>query len=157
MEDDAIVSKKFTKHINNIMNNMLPIDWDIAQLSYNFDSVLSYKITNYEQCNCVFNKTKMTKSDISSFVNSKIDTTIARLVHCFGTSAYIINPKGAQILKDRCFPLNNRNVHIPFLNNIRSYTIDCIMNSIYKDINAYVSIIPFVTTPHLSDDYESTI
>ena len=31
------------------------------------------------------------------------------------------------------------------------------MNSIYKNIDAYVSIIPFVITPHISEDYISTI
>ena len=157
MEDDVIVSKLFEKYISNLINNMLPANWDIIQLSYNFDSVLSYNNTVYEQCNCVFNKTKMTKNDINNFVNSKINTTIAKLNHSFGTSAYMINPKGAKILKERCFPLNNKIINIPFLNNIMCYTIDCMMNSVYKDISAYVCVIPFVITPHISDDYVSTI
>ena len=46
---------------------------------------------------------------------------------------------------------------MPFLNNIKCFTIDCMMNSIYKNIQAYVCIIPFVITPHISDDYVSTI
>lgn len=157
MEDDAIVSRDFTKHINNVMNNLVPKTWDIIQLNYNFDSVLSYNNTNYETCNCVFNKHKMTKTDIANFVNTKINTTIAKLNFCFGTSAYIINPIGAKKLKEGCFPLDNRNITVPFLNNLMCYTIDCMMNSIYKDISAYVCIIPFVITPHISDDYKSTI
>lgn len=157
MEDDAIVSRDFNKHINNLMNGLMPKQWDIIQLNYNFDSILSYNNTNYETCNCVFNKTKMKKEDITNFVNSKINTSIARLNHCFGTSAYIINPTGAKLLKDKCFPLDNRMIKLPFLNNVMCFTIDCIMNSIYKDILAYVCIIPFVITPHISDDYKSTI
>ena len=157
MEDDAIVSRDYNKHINNIMNNLLPKTWDIVQLNYNFDSVLSYNNTNYETCNCTFNKHKITKTDISNFVNTKIITTIAKLNFCFGTSAYIINPIGAKKLKDKCFPLDNRVINLPFLNNIRCFTIDCMMNSIYKDIQAYVCIIPFIITPHISDDYVSTI
>jgi GR25 family glycosyltransferase involved in LPS biosynthesis len=157
MEDDAIVSKDFNKHINNIMNNLLPKKWDIIQLNYNFDSVLSYNNTNYETCIGMFNKTKVTKTHISNFVNSKINTTIARLNHCFGMSAYIIHPDGAKLLKSRCFPLDNRIVNIPLLNNIACFTIDCMMNSIYKEIDAFVCIIPFVITPHISDDYKSTI
>jgi GR25 family glycosyltransferase involved in LPS biosynthesis len=157
MEDDVIVSSKFKNHLNSLINNMLPQDWDIVQLSYNFDSVLSYNNTVYEQCNCTFGKKKMTKTDITNFVNSKINTTIAKLNNCFGTSAYIISPKGAKILKEKCFPLNNRIVNIPYLNNIMCFTIDCMMNCVYKDISAYVSIIPFVITPHISDDYKSTI
>jgi GR25 family glycosyltransferase involved in LPS biosynthesis len=157
MEDDAIVSRDYNKHINNIMNNLLPKTWDIVQLNYNFDSVLSYNNTNYETCNCIFNKHKMTKIDISNFVKTKINTTIAKLNFCFGMSAYIINPIGAKKLKDNCFPLDNRVINLPFLNNINCFTIDCMMNSIYKDIQAYVCIIPFVITPHISDDYVSTI
>ena len=156
MEDDAIVSRDFNKHINNLMNNLVPKEWDIIQLNYNFDSVLSYSNTNYETCNCIFNKHNITKTDIQNFVNSKINTTIARLQFCFGLSAYIITPNGASKLKKKCFPLDNRIVNIPFLNNVMSHTIDCIMNSIYKDILAYVCIIPFVITPHISDDYIST-
>ena len=118
LEDDAIVSRNFNSHINNLLNSIFPNKWDIIQLNYNFDSVLSYKNTNYETCNCIFNKTKLTKNDISTFVNSKINTTIAKLNHCFGMSAYIINPLGAKILKEKCFPLDNRILNIPFLNKI---------------------------------------
>ena len=157
MEDDAIVSRDYNKHINNLMNIIFPNKWDIIQLNYNFDSVLSYNNTNYETCNCIFNKTKLTQNHISTFVNSKINTTIAKLNHCFGTSAYIINPSGAKILKESCFPLDNRILNIPFLNRLMCSTIDGMMNSVYKDISAYVCIIPFVITPHISEEYVSTI
>ena len=157
MEDDAIVSHNFNKHINNLMNIIFPNKWDIIQLNYNFDSVLSYNNTNYETCNCIFNKTKLTQNHISTFVNSKINTTIAKLNHCFGTSAYIINQSGAKILKESCFPLDNRILNIPFLNRLMCSTIDGMMNSVYKDISAYVCIIPFVITPHISEEYVSTI
>jgi len=157
MEDDAIVSRDFKKHMNNLMNNLVPKMWDIIQLNYNFDSILSYNNTNYETCNCVFNKHKMTKTDIVNFVNTKINTTIAKLNFCFGASAYVISPNGAKKLKESCFPMDNRSINIPFLQKFNCYTIDSMMNSIYKDILAYVCIIPFVITPHISDEYKSTI
>ena len=157
MEDDAIVSKDFNKHINNLMNNLVPKNWDIIQLNYNMDSVLSYNNTIYETTTCMFNKTKVNEKNISDFVHSKINTTIAKLQYCFGTSAYIINPNGAKKLKDCCFPLDNRIINIPLLNNIKCHTIDCMMNSVYKDISAFVCVLPFVITPHISDNYKSTI
>jgi GR25 family glycosyltransferase involved in LPS biosynthesis len=157
MEDDAIVNRDFNKQINNLINNLLPKKWDIIQLNYNFDSILSYNNTNYETCNCVFNQTKLTKNDIFNFVNSKINTTIAKLNNCFGSSSYIISPMGAKALKQKCFPLNNQILKMPFLNQIMCTTIDGMMNSAYKDISAYVCVIPFVITPQLSDDYKSTI
>jgi GR25 family glycosyltransferase involved in LPS biosynthesis len=157
MEDDAIVSKDFNKHINNLMNNLVPKNWDIIQLNYNMDSILSYNNTIYETTTCIFNKTKVTEKNIADFVHSKINTTIAKLHYCFGTSAYIINPNGAKKLKDSCFPLDNRIINIPLLNNIKCHTIDCMMNSVYKDISAFVCVLPFVITPHISDNYKTTI
>lgn len=157
MEDDLIVCNNFHKYVNNIMNNMLPKDWDIVQLSYNYDSILCYKNTIYEQCNCTFNKTKMSKSDIEKFVTTKVNTTISKLIYCFGTSCYIVSPKGARILKEKCFPLSNSSLNIPYLNKLMCYTIDCMMNTAYKDMEAYVVINPFVMTPHICDDYVSTI
>jgi len=157
MEDDVIVSQNFTKHVNNIMSNLLPKNWDILQLSYNFDSILSYNITNVEKCNCVFEKTQMTKTDIENFVTSKINTTIAKLNHCFGSSAYIISPSGAKIFKQKCFPLCNKVITLPFLNNVMCSTIDGMMNSAYKDVSAYVCIAPFVITQHINEAYKSTI
>ena len=157
LEDDAIVSRDFNKHLNNLIHNLLPNKWDIVQLNYNFDSILSYQNTTFETCNCMFNKTPVSKENISKFVTSKINTTIAKLNHCFGTSAYIINPGGAKLLKEKCFPLDNRIINMPFLNSINCFTIDCMMNSIYKDIDAYVCICPFVITPHISEEYISTI
>lgn len=159
MEDDAIVSHDFNNHLNNVMK-MLPENWDILQLSYNFDSVLNYDNTVYEQSYCMFGRKNMTKTDVENFVNSKIYPTIARLNNSFGISAYVVSPKGAKILKRKCFPLDNRlvNIRLPFIKSkcIRSYTVDCIMNTVYKDINAYVCPIPFVITPHISDELNTT-
>ena len=156
MEDDAIVSCDYTEHMHALMNT-LPETWDIVQLNYNFDSILSYNNTTYETCNCMFSKHKMTKPDIVRFIHTKIHTTIARLNHCFGMSAYVLHPNGAKKMKERCFPLDNRILRMPFIDNLMSYTIDCMMNSIYKDMSAYVCVIPFVITPHISDDYKTTI
>ena len=157
LEDDVILNKDFADHFRTVFK-MLPENWDILLLSYNFDSLLSFNNTIYEQCNSIFNKTNMTQNDIDNFINSDIFPTIAKLKYCFGTSAYIVSPKGAKNLIDKCFPLNNRIINnIPFLNSLKCYTIDCIMNSIYKDINAYVCPIPFIITPHISNIYKSTI
>ena len=77
--------------------------------------------------------------------------------YSFGTSGYIINGKGASCLKSKCFPMDGRMIKVPFLNPINCFSIDSLMNSVYKDMEAYVSIIPFVMTPHISDEYKSTI
>ena len=157
LEDDVILNKDFKEHFRNVFK-MLPENWDILQLSYNFDSLLCYNNTIYEQCNSIFNKTSMMQIDIDNFINSQIFPTIAKLKYSFGMSAYIISPRGAKNLMEKCFPLNNRIIYnMPFLNNLKCHTIDCMTNSIYKDINAYVCPIPFIITPHISENYKSTI
>lgn len=157
MEDDAIVSEHFNKNINNLLHSLAPPNWDIIQLNYNMDSILCYYNTNYEICNCFFNKTQITDANIHDFVNNKVNTCIAKLVHSFGTSAYIISPNGAKLLKEKCFPLDNRILRIPMLNSIQCFSIDSMMNSVYKEMASYVCVLPFVTTLHVNKDYVSTI
>jgi glycosyl transferase family 25 len=156
MEDDAIVNCNFKKHMNNLINNLVPKSFDIVQLSYNFDSVLSY--VNVCGSSDVISKV-IGECDINSFVKSKVMGMggIARLNNSFGTSCYLLSPSGGRLLKERCFPMYNRMINVPFLNDVMCYTIDCMMNSVYRDINAYVCIIPFVITPHTNKDYKSTI
>lgn len=156
LEDDVIVSKDFETHLQTV-RDMLPENWDILQLSYNFDSILCYNITSFETCNSVFSQTKLTEENYNKFVNSDINPTIAKLKHCFGTSAYLISPNGALKLKKHCFPLRNININIPFIGSFYTSSIDSMMNCIYKDINAYVCLNPFIITPLLSNDYKSTI
>ena len=55
------------------MNNLAPKNWDIIQLNYNFDSVLSYQNTIFETCNCIFGKHCVTETDINNFVNNLVD------------------------------------------------------------------------------------
>ena len=89
MEDDVIVNYEYKKHLENVLS-MLPEDFDILQLSYNFDSVLSFHNTIYEQCHSLFGKKKITKIDIENFRKDKIFPTIAKLRHAFGIAAYIV-------------------------------------------------------------------
>jgi GR25 family glycosyltransferase involved in LPS biosynthesis len=150
MEDDAILHKQFNKHVNQIIDNLLPKEWDIVLLSYNFDSILSFK--TLEDCHCTFGKHKI---DVDEFVHSKINTTIAKLNNVFGVAAYMIHPNGAKRFKKDCFPMNHTILHLPYLNMVQCYTLDMMMNTVYKDMNAYVCIFPIVMTLHGQEGYKS--
>lgn len=156
MEDDAFVSYDFNKHLDMVIN-MLPNNWHILQLSYNCDSILSFSNTNFENAISVFTKKQFDDTDILEFKKSQIYPTIAKLNMSFGLGCYAITPSGAKILKQECFPLDNRIINIPFVGKIKSYTIDCMMNDVYSKINAYVTPIPFVMTKHLHINYQSEI
>lgn len=156
MEDDAFVSYDFNKYLNMVIK-MLPNNWHILQLCYNCDSILSFSNTNFENAISIFTKKKFDDKDILEFQKSQIHPTIAKLNMSFGTGGYVITPHGAKILKRECFPLDNRIINIPFLGKIKAYTIDCMMNDVYKKINAYVCPIPFVMTKHLHIKYTSEI
>jgi len=156
MEDDAFVSDEFNKHLD-MVTKMLPNNWHILQLCYNCDSILSFSNTNFEKTISLFNKTKFDDKDILEFQKSQIYPTIAKLNMSFGAGCYAITPDGARVLKRECFPLDNRIINIPFIGNIKAYTIDCMMNDVYRKINAYVCPIPFVMTKHLHKNYVSEI
>ncbi len=156
MEDDAFVSWNFNKHLESVMT-MLPKDWHILQLCYNCDSILGYSNTNFEDAYSSFTQTKFNDEDIPNFQKSEIHPTIAKLKMSFGLGCYALTPAGARILKNRCFPMDNRIINIPLVGRIKAYTIDCMMNDVYPHINAYVCPIPFVMTKHLYINYESTI
>ena len=152
MEDDAFVSYDFNNHIDKV-TKMLPNNWHILQLCYNCDSVLSYSNTNFENSICYFTKKKFNDKDIIAFQQSHIYPTITKLNISFGLGCYMISPEGARILKQECFPLDNRILNIPIIGTIKSYTIDCMMANLYPKINAYICPIPFVMTKHLHVNY----
>lgn len=156
MEDDAFVSNEFNQHLDAVIN-MLPSDWHILQLCYNCDSILSFSNTNFENAVSLFNKTKFDDKDIRAFQQSKIHPTIAKLNISFGTGCYAISPEGAKVLKHACFPMDNRIIHTPLMGPIKAASIDCMMNDVYRKINAYVCPIPFVMTKHLHKNYASEI
>ena len=58
----------------------------------------------------------------------------------------------AKLLKDRCFPMDNRKLNLK-LKKMKSSSIDCMMNYYYNDINAYVCPIPFIMSKHLYINY----
>ena len=148
MEDDAFVSNDFNKHLD-MVTKMLPDNWHILQLSYNCDSILSFSNTTFENTISFFTQKKFDDDDILEFQKSQIHPTIAKLNMSFGTGCYAITPYGAKILKQKCFPLDNRIINIPLVGEVKAYTIDCIMNDFYREINAYICPIPFVMTKHL--------
>lgn len=111
----------------------------------------------YETCSCIFGKTVVTDEHIDNFQKSKVQSSLSRLINCFGTSGYIISSKGAAIMKKGCFPLDNEVINVPFLNNINCFSIDSKMNAMYKKSKSYVVTNPCVITPHISEKYESTI
>lgn len=155
-EDDIILSNNFNIHLDTVLK-MLPVDFDILVLTYNFDSILSYNITPHQKCNTIFEKTKLKQKDIDNFKCFNIHPTIAKLNHCFGTAAYIISPKGAMLLKQQCFPLTNKVCKVPMIQNFICFSIDSILNTIYSKINAFVCLQPFVITRHECENYTSTI
>jgi glycosyl transferase, family 25 len=156
MEDDVVVNVNFNLYVDQIMN-MVPSDFDIIQLWYNLNSCLSYQITSYERCISIFSDTKPSYDDIEINRKTEIYPSVAKLNHSFGLSCYIISPKGAKILRDYCFPLYDKLIHIPVRGRIKSCSIDCIMNSIYSSIKGYVSLFPIVIVPHGCSYNKSTI
>ena len=77
----------------------------------------------------------------------KISTLPLR--NAFGVLCYAISPKGAKILLKKCFPLHNETFHVPALDRqLTTFTLDCLMNRYYRDMQSFVAFPPIAVSPN---------
>jgi glycosyl transferase, family 25 len=141
-EDDAIFNADFKVKSKLILDSLVP-DWDIILWGWNFDSVLMFDMLP-GVCPCVatFDE-KALREHAVEYQRLDIRPQAYRLYRAFGIMAYAVSAAGAKKLLDFCIPLRDLSIYYPGLNrNLVSYTIDCMMNGIYPQINAFVSFPP---------------
>ena len=154
IEDDAVFHKNFEKFFSNIMKK-LPKDWDICIFSHNFDSCIDFEILPGERIIGNHTNIKLTNDKLKKFQNNQLnEPSIFRLYNCFGTSALITSPSGARKILTNCYPMENRIIRIPALNSriIKSFSIDCLLNSIYKHMNSFIILPTICLTPNLIEN-----
>ena len=158
IEDDAIFNKDFEKILVKILKN-LPTDWDIVLFSHNYDSCIDFYIQENERIIGSHANNKPTIKTLNKFQNKKIKNAVTfPLVNCFGTSCLMTSPAGARKILKSCFPMDNRIIQVSGLHqlkNIKCFSIDCLLNSIYKNINSFIVLPDIVTAPN--DILQSTI
>jgi glycosyl transferase, family 25 len=146
VEDDAILRNDFEvkkkQHLTNIKR-----DWDIILWGWNFDHVLSLNIIpNISPIMMLFNQEQM-RTSINFFKNETYESSLYPLDKTFGIPAYSINPSGARLFKENCFPLQPFDLDFPLMDRkIKNNGIDIAMNRIYSISNSFVCFPPIVIT-----------
>jgi GR25 family glycosyltransferase involved in LPS biosynthesis len=154
-EDDAIFHLQFESLAEEVIAG-LPADWDIIQWGWNFDSILAFDmLPGVSNSVAVFDQTKM-RDHAVGFMTLPFKPSAFRLQRSFGTVCQSISPAGAAKLLRHCLPIRPMEVFYPILNRTLQNTgIDNMMNDLYPNINAYVSLPPLVITKN--DPSASTV
>ena len=146
-EDDAYCRWDLRNQLDGLLGNLR--DWDVILLGYNTSSVLDVRIS--EDCNFAgFFSTQHTPAQLEKFQKTTNNVALMRLNNAFGSCAYLVSPQGAEKLI-KTFPMDNRPVRVPGLQTIKSgrttfpcVTSDAILNTAYRDMNAYAVVPPLV-------------
>jgi glycosyl transferase family 25 len=145
-EDDAIFHLQFEPLAEKILAS-LPPDWDIIQWGWNFDSVLAFDLLpGVSNSVAVFDQTKL-RDNAAAYMRLPMTPSPYRLQRSLGTVCQSISPTGAAKLLRHCLPIRPMEVFYPVLNrSFQNTGIDNMMNDLYPQINAYVSLPPLVIT-----------
>ena len=125
----------------------LPPDWDIIQWGWNFDSILAFDLMpGISNSVAVFDQTKL-RENTAAYMRLPMNPVPYRLQRSLGTVCQSISPTGAAKLLRHCLPIRSMEVFYPLLNrSLQNTGIDNMMNDLYPQINAYVSLPPLVIT-----------
>ncbi|MGH7054015.1 MAG: glycosyltransferase family 25 protein, partial [Stellaceae bacterium] len=146
-EDDAIFHRSFDSLAPEVIAQ-LPPDWHIIFWGWNFDSCTIFDllpgISMIWGC--------LTAANIPSrqeaFQNMPLRPAPYRLLCCFGIPCYSISPAGAERLASLAVPIRHFTLAVPGLGEIYNASIDIVLISLCKKINAYASFPPLVLTPN---------
>lgn len=142
-EDDAAVRNDFSEALPALLAG-LP-EWDYLTFGYNTDSILDIEMSKGMSSALAFSPKRPSAEDQWHFVKSGAPVSVFRLNNCFGTCGYAISPAGAKKLLRLCFPMDNRQITIMALKRtFPAFNFDCIMNDIYKRIEAFACFSPLV-------------
>src|SRR5258708_23138783 len=134
-------------------------DWDIVLLGCNTDAILDFKISEHFNFGGFFSNLNPSHEQLQGFKKETCSVVGVRLTNALGLCSYLISPQGARKLIS-LFPMDNRQVFIPGnkatlgRDTFRCTTPDMITNTLYRHINAYVTIPPLVLP--LNDQLTST-
>jgi len=145
-EDDAIFHLQFEPLAEKVIAS-LPPDWDIIQWGWNFDSILAFDLLpGISNSVAVFDQTKL-RENVAAYMQLPVAPVAYRLQRSLGTVCQSISPAGAAKLLRHCLPIRPMEAFYPILNRSLPNTgIDNMMNELYPQINAYVSLPPLVIT-----------
>ena len=151
-EDDVIFHSQFETLAQEIIST-LPRDWDFVLWGWNFDAFLAFDmVPSVSTCLAQFDKNSI-GLNARAFQRLSVSPRAHKLIFSFGMTCYSISPKGAGTLKSKCFPLRPMFISWPadvprpaVFPSRPNVGIDAALNSLYRQLNAYVCFPPLVVT-----------
>lgn len=144
-EDDAVVRHDAKARLPSLVGQV--DGWDIIVLGCNTDVSLELNIAPGVIYGGGFSAPFPTAQQLSDFAGSTYSVGLQRLNFAMGTCGYVVSPKGAQVLMQTCFPLDNRIVYYASRNyRFRAGSLDAVMATVYPTISAYACLAPLVMT-----------
>ncbi len=151
VEDDSILAPDFVP-ARDAFVRMLPAEWAIALLGWNFDRSVwaeipegvAKAVLNFDQ--------DALRENLTVFRHDAVAHAPVRLRHAFGSLAYVVSPAGAGALLDMCLPLSRQFIRFDgFGIGIPNNGIDCMMNTAYPKLMAYVCMPPLAVSENRQD------
>ena len=142
-EDDVVSTFEFESKAAKMISE-LNGEWDLLfwgyicdRLSISTDLGISKAVTNFLE--------PLRPEDIEEFRNKRFRYGAFKLLNVWGTQAYTVSPRGAELLLDTVLPLKKRSIDfvqqgISFLDE----GIDGAMNAAYRSMIAYACVPPLV-------------
>lgn len=153
-EDDAFIRDDFRPVFAAAIAPLTA--WDIILLGYNSDALVEFNVAGDFDMSGLLTVKHPNAAQLAKFTRSRNTAGLFRLRHAFGISGYAISPAGARKLIARCFPMDNRLIEFKAAKHrFNAFSIDCMMNVFYREIDAYAFVGPLVLP--LNDWEASTV
>lgn len=151
-EDDAVFNQDFERVAEAAMRE-LPPDWDIVLWGFNFDGFMSFEmLPDISYCLGQFDQQGL-RAGVAAFQQLVLAPRLFRLRWAFGTVCYSVSPKGARQLRSELCPLRPMIATVPEGSranpggtHFRTVGPDNAMNTLYRRLNAFVSVPPLVVS-----------
>jgi GR25 family glycosyltransferase involved in LPS biosynthesis len=151
VEDDAILARNFLPARDEVVGR-LPADWSIVLWGWNFDRSVWAEIPEGVAKSVLTFDQDALRENIEVFRGAEVTHAPVRLRHAFGTLAYTVSPAGAKGLLELCLPLARRFIQFDgFGIGIPNNGIDCMMNTAYPKLRAYVCVPPLAVSENRQD------
>lgn len=146
LEDDAILAPNFAPAHDELVKR-LPEAWSIVLWGWNFDRSVWAEIPEGAAKSILQFDQDALRDNIEIFRHAEVAHAPVRLRHAFGIMAYTVSPAGAKALLELCLPLARRFIQFEgFGIGIPNNGIDCMMNTAYPKLKAYVCLPPLAVS-----------
>lgn len=151
-EDDVHCRHDILVQLERVVSRLSA--WDILLLGYNTDAVLEFEVLPSGSFGGFFSQPYPTPDQVAEFVRIRNEVAVVPLKNAFGMCSYLLSPQGAERLLAGVFPLDNREITIPY--NRSRYgterflcrTFDMNVNALYRQLAAYTVVPPLALSPN---------